>query len=241
MRTIRSGSLSTRSVCRVIAAVSMAVGGAVAPVNALSMASDGPVTTLAASAGEEASPESVHEALVGNVLSDADVEQVPALAGTLDAKDPSVDSVTLQASGYAIVCKVTAHNPHISHGKLKEKKVQVIFKSTVLCTGTGSYPPFVVLRHRGALMYDKAKSSGDASDGVVFVPARTSDVTNPVVKIGKQYTFHTPKAPEEGATGTGHYRGSATVQLVSPTGSTVGSHVSATVFCKPATLTSRCS
>ncbi len=136
--------------------------------------------------------------------------------------------VTMRAASFTVICKPTADNPHYSSGAQG-----VIYKTRVVCTGTGSYPATVVIRVRGGLFWDSARYNGDTSNGVSWSQLRTSDETRTVSVNGSTNTFYTPRTGQTGAYFTGHYQGTSTVTIVTPTGQTIGASTSNAVFINP--------
>lgn len=131
----------------------------------------------------------------------------------------------LRAASFTVTCKPTADNPHYSSGA-----GGVIYKTRVVCTGTGSYPASVTIRVRGGLFWDSAQYNGDTSNGISWAQLRTSDESRTVLVNGSTNTFYTPRSGEIGAYFTGHYQGTSTVEITSPTGQTIGSSTSNVFF-----------
>lgn len=192
--------------------------------------------TPADDAENPTSPEDLHSTEVGGVLDFENPDPSPAEGGT-DGED---GAVTLRAVKYTITRKPDAQNPHISEGARKKGEIYVIYKTVVTCTGTGTPPPVATIRVRGGLMWDSAKHAGDTSNGIKWSNLRPSDETRTVKVNGSKNTFYTPQTGKGGMF-TGHYQGSSTVEIVTPTGFKVGSDLSGAVFCKPTTKTAVCS
>lgn len=174
-----------------------------------------------AAGGDLGDPEQVHENVVGDQLVLDNPAPTTAEAGTSA-------TVSVRTASYVITCRITANNPHISEGANG-----VIFKSRVVCTGTGSYPPKATIRVRGALMFDYATSPGDTSGGINWYAIRSSDETRTVSVNGTTNTFYTPRLGTSGAGSTGHYQGSSTVEIITPAGQKVGSDISGVVWYNP--------
>lgn len=195
-----------------------------------------PAQAQSAVSADETSPDIVHDETVGNTLSLAESPQVSAESSSLNG-----GVTTLSAAGYKITCTVDAQNPHISEGARKQGKIYVIFKSKVKCTGTGSHPAKATIRVRSGLFWDSAKYSGDTSNGINWSKLRSNDEVRTVSVDGSVNIFYTPKNGTAGAYFTGHYQGTTTVEITSPSGFKVGSDTSSVMFCKPTTKTAKCS
>ncbi|QIG39740.1 hypothetical protein G5T42_09780 [Microbacterium sp. 4R-513] len=181
------------------------------------------VPASAAGKSDPADPVQQHVSQVGSQIPTGD--PAPVLAGV--APQPS-GGVTIAAAGYTVTCTPDAQNPHISSGA-----GGVIYKTRVSCLGTGAFPLQVTIRVRGALMFDSAAYSGDTSNGINWYAIRSSTESRIVQVNGVWNTFYTPQSGTPGAGSTGHYQGSSTVEITSPTGQKVGSDISQVVFIAP--------
>lgn len=214
---------------------SVFIFGAVALLTA-SLAAASPAQAQSTAPPDETSPDVVHEETVGDTLRFLESPQTPA-----ESSPSTSGSTTLRAAGYTVSCRVDAQNPHISEGARKKGKIYVIYKSNVKCTGTGSYPAKVTIRVRSGLFWDSAKFAGDTSNGISWSKLRSNDESRTVSVNGSGNIFYTPENGKDGAYFTGHYQGTTTVEITSPTGFKVGTDTSSVVFCKPTTATAKCS
>lgn len=228
-------ALSTRARRSVAIATTM-IGMMSLGASAATAEAPSPVDDAPPSAEDIVSPEEIHSVETGDTLSFENPDASPAEAG-LGAEG---EAIVLRASGYTIACTPDAQNPHVSEGARKKGEIYVIYKTVVTCTGTGNPPATATIRVRGGLMWDSAKFAGDTSNGIKWSSLRSSEETRTVKVNGSKNTFYTPKSGL-GGTFTGHYQGSSTVEIITPTGFKVGSDLSGAVFCKPTTKTAVCS
>ncbi|MFD6443578.1 hypothetical protein ACFWEJ_00655 [Promicromonospora sp. NPDC060204] len=181
--------------------------------------------------GASAEPSDSSPASVRSEFTELELFNSPELMGQPEAtaSTPGTDlvsqtSTTLQAARFTVTCIIKAHDPHPSSGAGKR---YVIFKSTVKCSGTGSFPPTVTVRVKGGLFYDYASKAGDTSN-IHWVQAKSSSETRtvPVNGVTLRAPFYTPRNGRVGATGKGHFQETSTITIISPTGQKVGSSTS---------------
>ncbi|WP_146083200.1 MULTISPECIES: hypothetical protein [unclassified Rathayibacter] len=203
---------------------------------ATSLIASGPAQAETSATTSTLSPEVLHDTKIGDSLIFSDPAATPA-----QATPSSSGQTSLRAASFTITCTVDAQNPHISEGARKKGQIYVIYKTNVKCTGTGSYPPTASVRVRSGLMWDSASYNGDTSNGVNWQQVKSNDEPRTVKVNGSGNVFYTPAADKAGSTLTGHYQGSSTIEIITPTGQKTGSDISSPVFCKPTTQTAVCS
>lgn len=142
---------------------------------------------------------------------------------TAGGESPSAG--TGRAASFKIVCTPKADAPHVSSGA-----GGVIYKTRVSCVGTGAFPSTIAIRVRGGLFLDSASFNGDTAGGVSFAK-KASSIEDRIVSVnGATFTFYTPQTGQTGAHGKGHWMGTSTIEILVPTGQTVGSSSSSPTF-----------
>lgn len=170
-------------------------------------------------------PESPEE--IRAQFADVELFTAPEVASDETVTITSADypsGTSARAASFKVTCSIKAHDPHPSTGAGKK---YVIFKSTVKCSGTGQYPPSVTVRVKGGLFYDYARYAGDTSN-ISWSQVKTSTETRviPVNGAWQKKPFYTPRNGRKGAVGKGHYQGTSTIQILTPSGQKVGSSTS---------------
>jgi len=178
-------------------------------------------------ASATAPDEELTPADVRSQFTDTQLYLDPSVADSA-AEAGSGGTIELRTAAYTVTCTPVAEAPHVS----STGGLGVIFKTRVTCSGTGSYPSPVTIRVRGGLFFDAAAYDGEDSN-VSFAQVKTSDENRIVAVNGTQYTFYTPQVGTRGYTGTGHYQGTSTVELLTPVGQTVGASTSVIKWWNP--------
>lgn len=138
----------------------------------------------------------------------------PEKASNPTLKLHSESSLTRKGS-WTIVCTINADNPHVSSGAGKKGKKYVIYKSRVVCSGTGSHPSHVTVQVRGALYFNPSSSRYDTSH-ISWRKVKTSKESRVIAVDGKKKTFYTPRNGQVGAKGKGHFQGNSILIVTSP-------------------------